>query len=179
MGTVSNMERVYHFSVHPVRKLENWLTKVTVILDNVAAAMLFFLMVQCSADVILRYFVKRPIEGTMERSEVLLALIVFLSWGYTHKEKGHISVDLFIAQCSDRVRAIFNFVTTFIVIILFILIMWQGLVTALVYHSSGRIVYVIHWPLALFQLFVPFSALIVCLLLFGDMIRAFGEIVKK
>jgi TRAP-type C4-dicarboxylate transport system permease small subunit len=162
-----------------IQTLEKGIKKVTNIVNSIAVVMLFILMVQGGADVIGRYLFDKPIIGTMERGQVLLGLMVLLSWGYTQIEKGHVSVDFFIAQFSARTRAMIHFCTTFMVVVFFSLIVWQGLVVAKQYHEGGRIIYVIHWPLALFQLCVPVSAFFLCLVLIMEMIQSFYEMKKR
>ena len=138
--------------------------------------MLFVLMLQGAADVIGRYIFNRPIIGTMERGQVLLALMVFLGWGYTQIVKGHVNVEFFLFRVSPRARAAANFATTFLVLIFFSLIVWRGVITAQLYHEWGRLIYVIHWPMAPFQLFVPFGALVLCLVLIMELVQLFLQI---
>lgn len=162
-----------------IQALEKVVKKVANILNSIAVVLLFILMIQGAADVIGRYLFNKPIIGTMERGQVFLGLMVLLSWGYTQIQKGHVSVDFFIAQFPPRLQEIINFITTFMVLVFCSLIVWQGLVIAQLYHEGGRIIYVIHWPLALFQLFVPLSAFIFCLVLIMEMIQSFSKIKKR
>lgn len=162
-----------------IQLFEKAIRKVNQVFNSIAVILLFILMVQGGADVIGRYLFDMPIIGTMERGQVFLGVMVLLSWGYTQIQKGHVSVDFFIAQLSERKRAIIHFVTTFMVLLLFGLIVWQGSVIARLYYEGGRIIYVIHWPLALFQLFVPLSAFFVCLVLIMEMIQSFSEIMRR
>lgn len=137
--------------------------------------MLLVLMLQGAADVIGRYLFNKPIIGTMERGELLLALMVFLSWGHTQIKKGHVNVELFISRFPPRAQVITNFATTFLALVLFSLIAWQGALSAKATYESGRLVYVIHWPLAPFQFFVPLGALILCLVLIVELVQYFFQ----
>ncbi|GAJ22377.1 unnamed protein product, partial [marine sediment metagenome] len=89
--------------------------------------------------------------------------------------KAHVSVDLFIRRLPPRARAISDLATTFLALVLFSLIAWQGVVTAKLYHDAGRLIYVIHWPLAPFQLFVSLGALVLCLVFIMEMIQLFRQ----
>ncbi len=153
------------------RALEKGISRTSNILSLIGVGMLFILMLQGAADVIGRYVFNKPIIGTMERAEVLLALTVFLGWGYTQNAKAHIDVKFFVARFSHRVRALVNVVTTFLVLVLFILIVWQSAVMAKAYYETGRLIYVIHWPLAPFTLVVCLGALVVCLVLIMQMVQ--------
>lgn len=154
-----------------VQALEKGIRAASNILNVIAMGLLFLLMVQGAADVIGRYIFNRPIMGTMERGSVLLALMVFLAWGYTQIVKGHVNVTFFLSRFSPRARATVNFATTFLVLLFFGLIVWQAIITAQLYHEGGRLIYVIHWPLAPFQLVVSLSAFILCLVLIMEMVQ--------
>jgi TRAP-type C4-dicarboxylate transport system permease small subunit len=144
-------------------------------LNVVATALLFLLMIQGAADVIARYFFNAPIIGTMERGQVLMALMVFFGWGYTQIQKGHVTVELFITRFPPRARAITNFITTVLSLILFVLIVWQGTVAAIDTHKAGELIYVIHWPLAPFQLVVPLGAFFLCLILILELVKSISR----
>ena len=152
-----------------VRALEKTIEQTSSVLSYVGVALLFVLMVQGAADVIGRYLFNKPIMGTMERGQVVLALMVFLGWGYTQLLKGHVNVELFTSYLARRAQAITKFIMTFLVLVFFIFIAWQSVMTALAYQDSGRLIYVIHWPLAPFQLFVTLGAIVLCLVLVMDL----------
>lgn len=145
-------------------------------LNVIGMVLLFVLMMQGAVDVIGRYLFNKPIIGTMERGQVLLALMVFLGWGYTQIAKAHVNVELFFRRFPPRAQAITRFATTFVALVFFILIGWQAVLTAQLYHGGGRLIYVIHWPLAPFQLVVTLGALVLCLVFIMEMVRSFYQI---
>ena len=147
------------------------LIRICKIFNVIAAVLLFFLMVLGSADVIGRYLFDAPIIGTMERGQILLALVVFFSWGYTQIKKGHIRVELFINRFPSRIRMIAELMTTSLSLVFFILIVWQSTVIALETYKTGEVVYVIHWPVAPFQLMVPVGGFFLCLVFIMEMVQ--------
>ena len=146
--------------------------------NAVAAGLLFMLMIAGAADVIGRYLFNAPIHGTMERGQLMLALMVFLSWGYTQIKKGHVNVELFISHFSPRLRLITDLFTTLLTLGLCLLIVWQSTIMAIETHKSGEVVFVIHWPLAPFQLIVPLGGVVMCLVLVLEIIQ-FGYQLKR
>ncbi|MBW2067014.1 MAG: TRAP transporter small permease [Deltaproteobacteria bacterium] len=147
------------------------LIRICQFFNIMAAVLLFFLMMLGSADVIGRYLLNAPIIGTMERGQILLALIVFFSWGYTQMKKGHVRVELFINHFPARTRMVTELVTTSLTLLFFILIVWQSTIMAIETHKTGEVAYVIHWPMAPFQLMVPVGGIFVCLVLIMEMIQ--------
>lgn len=150
---------------------EKGVRNISNILNAIGVGMLLILMLQGAADVIGRYLFNRPIIGTVERGQVLLALMVFLSWGYTQIVKGHVRIEFFIIRFPLRVQLITNLITTLLSLVFFGLIVWQSTILALEYFELGQLVYVIHWPVAPFALFAPIGALVLCIVLAMEMVQ--------
>ena len=104
------------------RGFEKIVHKTSSIFNSVAACLLFLLMIAGPADVLGRYLLNAPINGTMERGQLILALMVFLSWGHTQLKRGHVSVELFISRFPTRLRILSEIVTTLITLFMFILV---------------------------------------------------------
>ena len=159
--------------------IEKAIKKTNSILSAIGMGMLFVLMLLGAADVIGRYLFNKPIIGTQEIGTVLLALMVFFSWGSTQIARAHVNVDLFVLRFPPRVRAIADFVTTFLALILFSLIVWQAAMIGKYFHEAGRLIYVIHWPLAPFQFIVSLVSLVLCLVFVMQMIESFSQIKRR
>ena len=145
--------------------------RLTNILCYTAAVMLAALMLLGSSDVIGRYFFNKPIKGTFEISEILLAGIVFFGLAYTSSIERHVRVDTFVLLFSPRLQAIIGCIISFLALIIFFLIGWQGAELAMKSWEQHRLIDVIYVPIAPFQLFVSLGALAVCLELIVQMRR--------
>lgn len=145
------------------------------VLGNIGVVLLGVLMLLGAADVIGRYLFNKPIIGTMEIGEILLASMVVLGWSSTQFAKEHVSVEFFVSRVPRRARLRLNFATTFLSLVLFGLITWQSVVAAKVYHEAGRLVYTINLPLAPFQLVVSLGALILCAVFIIQMVQLFRQ----
>ena len=161
------------------RGFEKIVLHTSLIFNSVAAILLFLLMIAGAADVIGRYLFNAPINGTMERGQLMLALMVFLSWGYTQIKKGHVNVELFVSHFPPRLRIITDLITTLVTLALFIGIVWQSAIMALETHKTGEVVYVIHWPLAPFQFFVPLGGIVLCLVLVAEIIQNVHQLRRR
>jgi TRAP-type C4-dicarboxylate transport system permease small subunit len=149
------------------------------VFNAVAAGLLFLLMLAGAADVLGRYLFNAPINGTMERGQLMLALIVFLSWGYTQLKKGHVTVELFVSHFPPRLRLITDLFTTLATLGLCILIVWQSTIMAIETHQNGEVVYVIHWPLAPFQFVVPLGGILLCLVLVMEIMQFVYQLKRR
>lgn len=158
---------------------EKRVRQICLAFNIVAAALLFVLMVLGAADVIGRTLFNAPISGAAETGPVLLALMVFLSWGYSQIRKDHVNVEMFINYFPKRLKHLTNLFTTLLSLFLFILIVWQSFVYALETFKTGERVYVVGWPLAPFQLFVPLGGLFLCLVLILDVFRLVYQLKRR
>src|SRR5713101_2337114 len=57
-------------------------------------------------DALLRKLLNRPIQGTFEATELLLAVIIFFAMAYTVLTDGHVVLDLFTNCLSPRAQSI-------------------------------------------------------------------------
>jgi TRAP-type transport system small permease protein len=114
-------------------------------------------------DVIGRYIFSRPIIGTMEISQILMAAMVLLTLGYTQAQKANIRIELVVAHYSPRIRAMIEYFILLIGLIIFALILWKSAVLAWADWKDHMLVEVIRIPLAPFKLFTTIGAFFICL----------------
>lgn len=110
---------------------ERILYPVVRFMDRITWVILFFMMLMTMADVLLRKFFNQSILGTVEITELLMAVVVFCSIAECQVNEGHIRVDLVMKKFSPRVRAIVDTLTQSLCFILFCFI------TAATFHHAG------------------------------------------
>jgi len=89
-------------------------------------AIVIFIMLLITADVVLRFFFNSPIDWTLDISEILLLYIPFLTAAWVLKNDGHIRVDILYNMFSPRFRGVLNLLNSFLGMIVFLLITWYG-----------------------------------------------------
>jgi TRAP-type C4-dicarboxylate transport system permease small subunit len=70
----------------------------------------FAMMVLVVCNVASRYLLNRPITGTLEITESLLVVVIFLSVGITQYDGGHIRVNLLTRRMPPRLQHVANVV---------------------------------------------------------------------
>ena len=118
------------------------------------------LMVLTVADVIARSFFNKPIPGTFELSEYMLAVIVLLGAAYTQQVRGHVAVDFFTGRCPLRVRAALNALTGAASLFVVAIAVWQGAVAGIDEKSVSDQLRIPQWP---FRLLVAAGGLLLWL----------------
>ena len=93
-------------------------------LKMVGAIFLFGMALLTCLDVVGRIF-KHPIFGTVELVSFMGAIAIACSLPFTHQEKGHIGVELFIRKLPRKTRHIIELCTELLSLILFSLVAWR------------------------------------------------------
>jgi TRAP-type C4-dicarboxylate transport system permease small subunit len=88
------------------------------------------MMMLTVSDVVLRYFLRRPILGATELTENMMACLAFLSLAWCALERSHLKVDVVMIMLSARVQAAFDSITSLLGLCLVALIAWRGFVEA-------------------------------------------------
>jgi TRAP-type C4-dicarboxylate transport system permease small subunit len=137
----------------------------------VGATLVFLTMFITTIDVVGRFF-GFPFQGTMEISELALAVMVFLGWAYVQAEKGHIFIDIFFNILPKKLRNIMDVINPLFGIMLLGLVAWQSVA----YTMDSKVslmrtdnIGIPYWP---FHFMIFIGAVTFCLQLVFDLIDA-------
>jgi TRAP-type C4-dicarboxylate transport system permease small subunit len=136
---------------------------VSKILNGIGQVFLAILMFLGTADVLGRYFFNRPILGTFEISEILLAGVVFFGWAYVLYQDKHIAMEVIYSHLSPYAKKITDVITRFFSLFVFSLMAWRVTATAFHYKEVNRLLPGLLWPAYPFVLFVSLGAVLLCL----------------
>jgi len=113
--TLHKLVKMTEETIHKISKGAFWVS-VT------AVSVMMLIMV---AEVIGRYFLRRPIKGSPELVEIVMLLVVFFGIGYATQKKSHVNVDLIVSLFKRRTRAILDSFLSFINMGVIVLMVWQ------------------------------------------------------
>ncbi len=91
-----------------------------------AAALIVFIMLAESAEVVMRYFFRRPFIWVVEISETILLFAAFLGAAWLLRSEGHIKMDLVLNRFSAGPRAIFHAINSLIGAFCCGVLVWYG-----------------------------------------------------
>ena len=128
-----------------------------------SGGVLLLLMVYTVADVVLRYGFNRPFSGSLEFTEFMMVLIVFLAIAYTGWTGGHIAVDLFESALNRPWLRFLPAVISFAGALLFGVIAWQ--VTVETIAVLPQVSNMLRWPHYPFRFTVAFGSTIFALVM--------------
>jgi len=113
-----------------------------------------------------------PITGAYELVGFFGALVVALPLGFAQITRSHISVDILATRYSKRVQRIMNAISSFLCMIFFILVAWQGTVYASAIWKRGETsetLRIIYHP---FVYVVSLCCLLLALVLLVDFLKS-------
>lgn len=102
-----------------------------------------------TSDVLLRYFLNRPLLGVDEVAGFLQVLVVFWGCAYTFQQGGHIRVDLVTSHLPGPVRAWLRVVTLLLGLAFLGVVCWvttQSALTAYRYQRVSVVMLYVLWP---------------------------------
>lgn len=105
-----------------------------------AAFMLIFVMLLVCAEVVMRYFLRKPIAWELEVTEYLLIFITFLVAAWVLKREGHVKVDIFVNLVKPRIQVLFGIVTSAIGVIVCLVFTWYGAVVTIDHYRENIII---------------------------------------
>ena len=129
-------------------------------------------MLITAADVLMRDVFNRPIPGTVELSQYMLAVFILLGLAYAQQVKAHVAVSIITSRFSERAQLILSIVTTLIGLFIFLILTWQGWVVGIEERTVSDMLRVPQYP---FRLLVAVAAFFVCLELLIDL----GESIQR
>ena len=140
-----------------------------------AAVSLFLMMVLTTCDVVGRYILNSPIQGTQDLIEFGLVLIGFSGLGYLTSERHHMRADMINAMLPPRKNAILG-AACFLVSLPFVIILaWQTCAEGLRMVGGTYISPTISVPLGPFYLFAGFGLILLCVEIVLDVVRYISE----
>jgi TRAP-type transport system small permease protein len=120
-----------------INKFSKAIDQLTRWVNYLGAAALAVMMLLTATDVMLRYFLNKPILGSYELTEYLMVVLAACTIGYTAKVKGHVNVDLILKLFPNTVQNIVYVITNFCCIIFFALLSWRAFYQSGILREAG------------------------------------------
>ena len=144
MSSMKRMERVFDVLIGALAFLSG------VILLSITAMV--------CVDVVMRYFLNRPITWVIEIAEYLLVYLTFLGTAWVLKKEGHVTVDVLTLRLSPRAQAATNMVSSFFGLFVCLIIAWFGSVeTWDTFQRGVRNPSILEFPKAPLIAIIPFG----------------------
>jgi len=161
------------------RSLERFANPVSRMADSVGRVIIALMVLLITLDVVLRYFFNRPIKGSYELVQFMLALLVFLGLAYMQTRKGHISVSLFTSKLAPGQMAVVGSATYLLCLIIYVLISWRCILQGETLRVGGTSSDVLSIPIFPFMWVVAFGSILLCLIFLIDFFRSIDGVIEN
>jgi len=91
-----------------------------------SAAIISFMMLLTTVDVVLRYIFNSPLPGVYTLCEMLMVGAVFPAAAYVQQIRGHVRVDILIDRLKGSLRNTFEIATLLLAFVSFAIMFWQA-----------------------------------------------------
>ncbi len=126
---------------------ERLVSLVSRFVNSIGACILVIMMLVVVVDVSMRFFFNRPIEGSFELVEFMMAIVVCLGMAYCGVKKGHTAVEFLVEQFSEGKQALIDCFNYLVSAAIFLLIAGKSMSQAGVLKESESISIVLEVPL--------------------------------
>ena len=150
--------------------------KLNRLIAGAGALFLIPLMLLTAADVTGRSLFNRPIAGTMDLSQYMLAVFILLGLAYSQQAKAHVRVSLLVSRLSRRSQALAAIVSTLISLCALGVLAWQGWVVGWEEKTVSDMLRIPQYP---FRLLLSMAASLFCLELLIDLGDALKQLVQR
>jgi TRAP-type C4-dicarboxylate transport system permease small subunit len=154
-------------------EVKRLIQRLNVFVCAVGMFLLIPLMLLTTGDVIGRSFLTKPIPGTVELSEYMLAVFILLGAAYTQQVKGHVGVSFFTSRLSPRQATVCRVITTLLSMLVIAFVVWQGLIKAIEERTVSDMLRIPQYP---FRSLVAIGGFLLWLELLIDLIDAIGKL---
>ena len=161
---------------HAVR---SWFFPIVRFVDRITWLVLFAMMIMTITDVLLRKIVNKSILGSLELTEMMMAIVIFGALAYCELNDGHIRVDLVMKRFSRRVQLMFDALGQFICFILFGFMTWALLDHASSMREWGEVTLDLLLPVYPIVYVSAFCCALLALVLLYKSLAALSEVSKS
>ncbi|MCF8050107.1 MAG: TRAP transporter small permease [Desulfobacterales bacterium] len=146
-------------------------------LNIIGVCFIMILMFFTAAEIVGRYLFNSPIPGYVEDTELMMAAIVFLGFGYAQRKGAHIRMDMVINKIRGRpyhfihaLSALFSLAAYAVICAASFKATWEA-------YQMGDVTEYLYTPTWPSKLCVPIGAFFLCTRLFLQMLKHTGQVV--
>ena len=160
-------------------RVESVVVPVSRFFDKISWAVLFAMMMLTVVDVLMRKLFAKSVLGTVEITELMMVVVIFLAFTQTELENGHIRIDLVMSRFSKRVQAFFDLLTNTACTVLFVIMTVATYRYAIDMMVSGEVTMTLKIPIYPFDFVVVVGYSCITLALICKSLAALCKVLPK
>jgi TRAP-type C4-dicarboxylate transport system permease small subunit len=134
------------------------------------------LMLITTCDVLSRSLLNKPIPGTLELSEYMLAIIILLGAAYTQQVQGHVGVDFLTSKFSPRGQRVCKIITDVASLFIITILTVYGYTEGIHETAVSDQLRVAQWP---FKILVAVGGFMLWMEIFVDLLTSIAALGRR
>ncbi len=157
-------------------RTRRWARQASEALALVGYAGVLVMMLTVTLDVAGRYLLNKPIIGSYEVVEYLMAVSVFAAYATGQIDRSHIRIDILVHRLSSRRRAVADAIASLLMLLVLLAFVWGDFTQVIQVWSTNQISQVLFIPRWPFQLATAIALVVFCLVVLVDLADAVARI---
>ena len=158
--------------------ISQWATRLSTWGEWIGVGGVIVMVVVTCADVLGAKLFMTPVPGSTEIISLVQVATIIFAVATTQRHKGHISVEMFVATMTPRVRSLSKALTSCLGLILFSLLIFEGIRLGNEYLEVGEVTATVQIPFYPFAYAFSLALFPVAIMLLVDFIEAMKEVVS-
>ncbi len=159
------------------QRSRRWARRASDALAAVGYVTVLAMMLIVTLDVAGRYLLNRPIIGSYEVVEYLMAVSVFVAYATGQIDGSHIRIDILVGKLSPRGRAVADTIAFFLMLLVLLAFVWGDFTQVIQVWNTNQISQVLFIPRWPFQLATAVALVVFCFVVLVDLIDAVAGVV--
>lgn len=155
-----------------------WADRLSIWGEWIGVAGVIIMVVVTCVDVLGAKLFLAPVPGSTEIISLVQVAAIIFAVASTQRHKGHISVEMFVATMTPRIRSLIKAFTSFLGLILFSLLIFEGVRLGNEYLEAGEVTATVQIPFYPFAYAFSLALFPIAVMLFVDFIEALKEAVS-
>ena len=163
--------------VSAFRFVDRFFARIETGLNLIGVTFILILMIMTAAEIAGRYLFNHPIPGYVENTELIMAAIVFLGFGYTQRKGAHIRMDMIVNRLSGRTYHAVETASALLALVAYSIIFVSSFEATLDAYQMGDVTEYLYTPTWPSKLCVPLGAFFLCIRFFLQALKNFGQVI--
>jgi len=156
--------------IHSVVRWCSWVSSAAI------AVMILLVM----ANVVARFFLKKPIPGTIEMVQLIAVVAVFMAVAYTEQKRGHVTIDMITIHFPKLIQARLASLMYFICGVFYVFLAWRAVLLGWSYLVPRvRGTFILEIPFSPFMFIIAIGSIALALEFFIHVIHPFPPQTNK
>jgi TRAP-type C4-dicarboxylate transport system permease small subunit len=158
--------------------IDQWAKRLSIWGEWIGVVAIIIMVAITCIDVVGAKLFLLPVPGAIEIVSLIQVAAIVFAVAATQREGGHISVEMFVDKLPRRIRAVVKMLTSLLGLILFILLIYEGIGLGNEYLDAGEVTATVKIPFYPFAYAFSIALLPVAMMMLVDFLRAAKEVIS-